>query len=217
MIVLRSLNSVGNNHSRKYAVASTTSSLAGATPGRQPRRSLVLLLAVQRPGKARRIGGISLTLDKLVPTGDTMERFVKLEDRSEDKEMAPTYEAVARSAARRLSASLDPNLPALTEGALRGFVADRPVMRSFQPEAVELATLVVTMAQLAWTIWHDLAKDRREAGRSGDTTPHRQLLVRRLRLRIGETAELTGSQRDQLIEVVAEETEQAFSGDIHLP
>jgi hypothetical protein len=125
--------------------------------------------------------------------------------------MEPSYEDVARQAAQRLSATFDANLPALTEGAIRGATSDRETKR-FTPDVIGIASLLVTVAQLAWSIWHDLKSDQREAAKSPPPIPSHQILVRRIKLTLGERAGLPAEKRDHLIEIVAEETDRLLGG-----
>ena len=63
---------------------------------------------------------------------------------------------IARHAAARLAATLGPDLPAQVERELNADSLDPPT-RVVDP--VSLAALLVSVASLAWTIWHDLKKD----------------------------------------------------------
>lgn len=63
---------------------------------------------------------------------------------------------IARAAADRLATTLGPDLPAQVEQELNADPLDPP-KRLVDP--VSLATLLVSAASLAWTIWHDIKKD----------------------------------------------------------
>jgi hypothetical protein len=63
---------------------------------------------------------------------------------------------IARHAAARLAATLGPDLPAQVERELNADPLDPP-KRAVDP--VSLASLLVSLASLAWTIWRDLRKD----------------------------------------------------------
>lgn len=105
----------------------------------------------------------------------------------------PSHE-IARRAAERLTA-VSPELPAATERLLRG--APRPRYRSLDgATSLALASLVVSLAQLGWSVYQDLRKQAEP----------RETLVRTLRVRIEETGDhLPPDQRERIVEVVAEE------------
>lgn len=114
---------------------------------------------------------------------------------------------IARRAAARLAGSLDPNLPALTERVL---VEQAPSERTRFDAGVSiaLAGLLLSAVQLGWQVYRDLKEDRekreKEEQEKGDRRI-REVLVRRMRLELGEPRGLTIEQRDRLLEVVAEE------------
>ncbi len=116
----------------------------------------------------------------------------------------PAAADLAREAARRLAAELDPNLPALTERALAEGPAPAPVLRSFDAgTSIALAALILGAAQFAWAIYRDLKKDRKE--RREPARADRDLLLRRLRLKLGQTSGITGAHRDRVFEVIVDE------------
>lgn len=104
---------------------------------------------------------------------------------------------IARRAAERL-AGVDSDLPAATERLLRG----APRRRSLDAgTSIALASLLLSLAQLGWTVYQDhlRKKERPEV---------REILVRRLRVRIEESGAdglLPQGQLERVVEVVAEE------------
>lgn len=127
--------------------------------------------------------------------------------------MEPEIAALARRAASRLAGELDPGLPVALERKLaeRGEPEEREPYRSLSYDAgtaIALAGLLLSAAQFGWTIWRDLKKDREEGRDRTETAlviPPRELLVRRLRLKVDRPKELSGAQRDRLLATVAEE------------
>jgi len=120
-------------------------------------------------------------------------------------------EGVARRAAARLAAEVDPALPALTERAIAGGGgAER--MRSYDPAlGIALAGFLLSVAQFGWTIYRDLKADREKAAEKADRDhiPDRAglggLLARRIRLAMETPAGVTPERRDRIVEVVVEE------------
>ena len=114
--------------------------------------------------------------------------------------MRSSVDDIARSAAQRLSAELDRNLPAMVEAELQG---GKPPER-FEPlaTAIALAALVISASQLAWNVYRDLKKDRKAA-------PTPDMMARRLRLEIKLDSSVSEEQRDKVIAVVVEEIVKA--------
>jgi hypothetical protein len=109
----------------------------------------------------------------------------------------PTPE-ITRLAAARL-ADLDSYLPAATERVLAG--QSRPRVRGLDANlTLTLASFLLGLAQFGWAIYQ-------ERGR-GKTEEARELLVRRLRMRIGQVDGedlLPPGSRDRVVDVVVEE------------
>jgi hypothetical protein len=123
--------------------------------------------------------------------------------------MAASYEPIARRAAARLAASLDPSLPALTERALSDGRAQSE-MRSFDGGAsFALALFLLNVAQFGWKIYRDLRDDRekkeKKEGAAVEARQVREVLVRRMRLSVEAPRALAPGTCDRVIEVVAEE------------
>jgi hypothetical protein len=111
--------------------------------------------------------------------------------------MRSSVDDIARSAAQRLSAELNRNLPAMVEAELQG---GKPSER-FEPSlatAIALAALVVSASQLAWNVYRDLKKDQK-------AVPAPDLMARRLRLELKVDGNVSAEQRDKVIAVVVDE------------
>lgn len=111
----------------------------------------------------------------------------------------PSHEvsaAISRRAAERL-AGVDSDLPAATERLLRG----APRRRSLDAgTSLALASLLLSLVQFGWSVYRDLRQDQRNQAEP------RELLVRKLRMRIEESHDLLpAAQRERIVEVVAEE------------
>ncbi len=126
--------------------------------------------------------------------------------------MDNTYEFVARRASVRLAASLDPNLPAFTERALAEDGAPRATTRSAFDitTGIALSSLLLNVVKFGWDAYRSLQSDRekekeKKEKAEADDRELRQLLIRRMRLNLGEPRSLTAAQRDLLLEAVAEE------------
>ena len=102
----------------------------------------------------------------------------------------------ARSAAAILAADLSPNLPAEVEAALAARDTRQRPDRYLDP--VSLASLIVAIATLAWTIYND-QRDRHHADPPADSIA-RQV---RITLRDQDTALPPGT--DRITEIVATE------------
>src|SRR5687768_5659120 len=86
--------------------------------------------------------------------------------------------AISRRAAERL-AGLDANLPAATERVLQGQGAPR--RRSLDAgTSIALASLLVSLVQFGWTVYQDHLRKK-------EKPEVREILVRRLRVRIAES------------------------------
>ena len=112
---------------------------------------------------------------------------------------------IARRAAARLAADLGPALPAQVERELARDPLERPAERFLDP--ISLGALVVSVASLGWTVYHDLKEDRAKAGR--DRAAEAERLSARLREGRVEAGrlprDLTPERHDLVIRTVAEE------------
>lgn len=119
-------------------------------------------------------------------------------------------DTIARRAAARLGPSLDPSLPAYLERALAEEGRSER-HRSFDAGvSLALAAFLLNAVQFGWKIYRDLKDDRdkkqkAQEEKDGAERVTRELLLRRMRLALGEPSGLSTAQRDQLLEVVAEE------------
>jgi hypothetical protein len=104
---------------------------------------------------------------------------------------------IARIAAARLAATLGPDLPAQVERELNADPLDPPI-RVVDP--VSLAALLVSVASLAWTIWHDIKKDHAARSQTEQAEALGAAFAR------SAPPALPPPQRVLLIQVVAEET-----------
>ena len=102
----------------------------------------------------------------------------------------------ARSAAAILAPDLGPNLPAEVDAALAARDTGQRPDRYFDP--ISLASLIVAIATLAWTIYND-QRDRHHADPPADSIA-RQV---RITLRDQDTALPPGT--DRITEIVATE------------
>lgn len=109
---------------------------------------------------------------------------------TEAKDVLETAADVARRAARRLADELDPALPGSVERELAGTPGQ-------YVDPISLGALVVSIASLAWTIYHDRGQDQAE--------PSAEALRRRVRIEVGQREEACADQRDLIIEVVVDE------------
>jgi ribosomal protein S18 acetylase RimI-like enzyme len=114
------------------------------------------------------------------------------EDRPVNDPVAP----IARAAAIRLAADHGRALTVDVEAALARRGPAQPPERYLDP--VSLGSLVVSVATLAWTVYTDL--------RSKTRSPSRDVLTRTLRVRLVGADAVDAATRDQVIEVVADET-----------
>ena len=115
-----------------------------------------------------------------------------------------TPDAIARRSAARLT-GIDPDLPRHVDQALTEDPLARPAKRVIDP--ISLAALIVSIASLGWTIYHDTKKDRASAGL--DQAAKAQRLAAQLQEDGTEAARLpanlTPEQRDTVIRVIAAE------------
>src|ERR1700733_15154313 len=115
--------------------------------------------------------------------------------------MDNTSESVARRAAVRLAASLDPNLPAFTERALAEDDAPRATTRSAFDitTGIALSYLLLNVVKFGWDAYRSLQSDRerereKKEKAEADDRELRQLLILRMRLNLGEPRSLTAAQ-----------------------
>jgi hypothetical protein len=105
--------------------------------------------------------------------------------------------SIARHAAARLTATLGPDLPAQVERELNADPLEPPKRLA---DPISLASLLVSVAALAWTIWHDLRKDHATRPQS------EQAEALAAALAVSAPPTLAPPQRTLLVRVVTEET-----------
>ncbi len=108
---------------------------------------------------------------------------------------------VARSAAAILAPDLGPSLPAEVEAALAA--RDTPQRPDRYLDPVSLASLIVAIASLAWTIYND------QRSRTLDPTPDAIARQVRITLREQDTALPSGAER--ITEIVTTEVTRRAS------
>ncbi|MET8570165.1 hypothetical protein [Streptomyces sp. NPDC004783] len=116
--------------------------------------------------------------------------------------------AGARAAAARLTGSHGPDLAPEVEAALYARAGTSGPVQYTDPVAV--AALIVSVAQLAWTVY----QDRRRT----DPAPPPEVIARHVRVRLAREPEAPGPEleptdRDRIIEVVIEETVRSAAED----
>jgi len=100
----------------------------------------------------------------------------------------------ARAAAGQLAGELGGRLPGDVEAILHAR-DDAPAAEQYVLDPVSLASLVVSVAGLAWQVYRDL--------RSKSDAPAREVVERRVRVAVRESATAApAAQRDRVIEVV---------------
>ena len=105
-------------------------------------------------------------------------------------------EDIARSAAAKLARELDPALPAYVERQIEA--GSEGGKQFIEPgTTIALASLLVSMASLAWTIYRDL---RKETAR-----PSLDVVRTRVRVQLELPEGVSLTQRDQMIAVVVEQ------------
>jgi hypothetical protein len=107
----------------------------------------------------------------------------------------------ARKAAEVLSGQFDPTLVMDVERELRSREGSHPPDQYIDPAS--LASLIVSVATLAWTVFQDLKKKT--------PSPAPTVIARAVRVQVRASSELAPSQRDRIIDVVVEETVKAAS------
>lgn len=109
--------------------------------------------------------------------------------------------ALAQAAAKRLSAEMPAGFPEAVEAALAAPKAPGAQPKTYDSGTViALGALLVSIAQFAWTIYTDLRKQTPK--------PDREVLARRIRLRLGENSQSGGEHTHHMVEAVIEEITQ---------
>jgi hypothetical protein len=92
-----------------------------------------------------------------------------------------------------------PNPAGDVEAALHARGSTRHPQQYLDP--ISLASLIVSVATLAWTVYTDL--------KNKTPNPSPTVVARTIRVRLSNDSELDPAQRDRIIEVVVDETFQA--------
>ena len=115
-----------------------------------------------------------------------------------------TIDEIARRSAARL-VDIDPSLPDQVEQALAEDPLSRPADRIIDP--ISLGALIVRIASLGWTIYHDIKQDRATAAL--DQAGKSQRLTEQLQESEPELApvpsDLSAERRARIISVIAAE------------
>jgi hypothetical protein len=120
---------------------------------------------------------------------------------------------IARTSAARLN-DLDPDLATAMDQVLAG--QERPRRRSIggmggldAGATLTLASFVLSLVQFGWSVYRDQRRDQRRDQHQGQKEEVRDVLIRRLRMRIeqvdGGDELVPPGRRDRILEVVAEE------------
>lgn len=112
----------------------------------------------------------------------------------------------ARAAAERLTSEIDPRLPADVERELHQPGTERASEQYI--DVVSCASLVVSVATLAWTIYQDIRRQKAK--------PSSEVMARRIRVETRDAPTpdgVTPAQQDRIITVVVEETLRSASDD----
>lgn len=114
--------------------------------------------------------------------------------------MEPEAEQIARAAAARLATiDGDPGLETDVSRQLDNPAGTTP--QDYEPVSLAIASVVISTATLAWTIYRDLRDDRKP------TNP--DAIARRVRIQIADQhPDTPAHDRDRIIDIVIEETVQ---------
>jgi hypothetical protein len=99
--------------------------------------------------------------------------------------------AAARATALELSASYGPGLEAKVEAALHTRIGQRPGQ---YPDPVSIASLIVDIATLAWTIYNDQRQPRAK--------PTPKVIQRRVRKEIRQQSDTSPNVIEEITEIV---------------
>ncbi|MEM9762501.1 MAG: hypothetical protein AAF968_08340 [Pseudomonadota bacterium] len=108
---------------------------------------------------------------------------------------------LAQAAARRLSADMPAGFSEAVDAALAAPEGAGSASKTYDAgTAIALGALLVSIAQFAWTIYTDLRKQTPK--------PDREVLARRIRLRLEENSPSGGEHAHRMVEAVIEEITQ---------
>ena len=114
--------------------------------------------------------------------------------------MESEAQQIARAAAARLAAiDNDPRLETDVSRQLDG--PDGTVPQDYEPVSLAIASVVISAATLAWTIYRDLRNDRKAINPDD--------IARRVRVQIADQQpDLPTHDRNRIIDIVIEETDR---------
>jgi hypothetical protein len=114
--------------------------------------------------------------------------------------MEPEAHQIARAAAARLAA-LDGD-PRLETDVLRQLdAAAGTVPQDYEPVSLAIASVVISAATLAWTIYRDLRNERKAINPDA--------IARRVRVQIADQhPDMSAHDRDRIIDIIIEETDK---------
>jgi hypothetical protein len=105
----------------------------------------------------------------------------------------------ARASAQRLAPGPGGSLTADVEAALHNHASAQPEQYL---DPISLGALIVAVADLTWTIYTDLKTET--------PRPSPQVIARRIRIELNDSAQIEVTERDRVIDVVVTETIQAI-------
>jgi hypothetical protein len=117
--------------------------------------------------------------------------------------MSDPISTVARAAAQRLEPETTPGLVAEVEAALA--TRTSPSAPSQYVDPLALASLIVTIASLAWTVYGDLKKRTAQ--------PAAEVVARTVRVTLRDTGQAAAP--DRIVDVVVTEAIRAAAGQEH--
>ena len=109
---------------------------------------------------------------------------------------------VARQAASRLASGFAPNLLEDVEQALAADPLDQPAKKVLDP--ISIGALIVSVAALGWTIYHDLKKDREASNANSSEDLAEKLKDQWAEVSRGNST-ITEEQQDNLLMVISTE------------
>ena len=100
---------------------------------------------------------------------------------------------LARQGSRRWAAQLGCEV----EGPVEQAIAGRRPGQYVDPGSIALGALIVSIANLVWTMFNDLRNDRKQ--------PSNDTIARQVRVKVEVPVDVTTDQRDAIIEVVIDD------------
>jgi hypothetical protein len=114
--------------------------------------------------------------------------------------MEPEAKQIARAAAARIAAT-DNNARLETDVSRQLDNPDGTTPQDYEPVSLAIASVVISAATLAWTIYRDLRNDRRAINPDA--------IARRVRVQIADQhPDISARDRDRIIDIIVEETDK---------